>query len=396
MSQAPRWTTPEDIRAQLLRVWDSGRILSSALSEAPVFPLSLRVRGPERAELSARFTEAREWVRAWEAESQTRRGSSLQVEWTEVRHRQLGETRLPHRVVVSSRESALALLRKTGEAQRYDDLVSTTLSRAPELREWMTRHPHVLLDRAEEWAQVLDVLDWFRAHPRSGRYLRQVNVPGMDSKFIEHRKGLFSALLDRVLPSAREGAEAPDFESRFGLRAKPARVRFRFLDPALYLHGLSDLTVNVGELAALNPRAEQVFITENEVPGLVFPDVPRGLVIFGLGYSVELLGALPWLSRARMYYWGDIDTHGFAILDALRAVHPHVRSMLMDHDVFQAHQANWSQEDSQHLGALTRLVAPEASLFEDLQHQRFGARLRLEQEHLGYRWVENALAHLSF
>ncbi|WP_338865494.1 DUF3322 domain-containing protein [Myxococcus stipitatus] len=396
MSPALAWTTPEDIHDQLRRVWESGRILSAPLSGEPLFPITLRVRRPEGTELVSRFGEARAWVRAWEVESEARRGSGIEVEWTEVRHRQLGTNRLPRDVLITSREAALKLLRKSADARRFDTLVAATLSRAPVLREWLVGHPHALLSRAEEWEQVLAVLDWFRANPRSGRYLRQVDVPGVDSKFIERRKELFAALLERVLPTRSDAEDADAFETRFGLRAKPARIRFRFLDPALFLDGLSDVTVNVVELAAMRPRVERVFITENEVNGLAFPEVPRSLVLFGLGYWLEQLGALPWLSLARVYYWGDIDTHGFAILDRLRALLPHARSLLMDHDVLRAHSANWSQEKAQHLGTLTRLTQPEASLLEDLQHQRFGERVRLEQEHVGYRWVENALAHLSF
>ncbi|NTX16466.1 hypothetical protein HUA74_19260 [Myxococcus sp. CA051A] len=96
-----------------------------------------------------------------------------------------------------------------------------------------------------------------------------------------------------------------------------------------------------------------------------------------------------------VYYWGDIDTHGFAILDRLRAHHPRVHSLLMDRDVLLAHNAHWVEEDKPHRGTLSRLTESEAALYEDLRHQRLGERVRLEQEHIGFRWVENTLARLS-
>jgi len=37
-----------------------------------------------------------------------------------------------------------------------------------------------------------------------------------------------------------------------------------------------------------------------------------------LGYAVDVLGQLPWLQEAQCIYWGDIDTHGFAILNRAR------------------------------------------------------------------------------
>jgi hypothetical protein len=44
-----------------------------------------------------------------------------------------------------------------------------------------------------------------------------------------------------------------------------------------------------------------------------------------------------------------------------------------------------------HLGALARLSVEERSLYEDLAANRFGTRVRLEQERIGFGWVERAL-----
>lgn len=74
----------------------------------------------------------------------------------------------------------------------------------------------------------------------------------------------------------------------------------------------------------------RVFITENKVNGLTFPPVLDALVVFGLGYGVESLAGVPWLHDVQLFYWGDIDAHGFRILAAFRTAFPSVRSMLMD------------------------------------------------------------------
>lgn len=47
---------------------------------------------------------------------------------------------------------------------------------------------------------MLAVLDWFTAHPRPGIYLRQLDIAGVDTKFIETHRGLLTELLDIVLP----------------------------------------------------------------------------------------------------------------------------------------------------------------------------------------------------
>jgi len=37
-------------------------------------------------------------------------------------------------------------------------------------------------------------------------------------------------------------------------------------------------------------------------------------------------------------YWGDVDTHGMAILAEVRRALPHVRSALMDLETLQDHR----------------------------------------------------------
>ncbi len=37
----------------------------------------------------------------------------------------------------------------------------------------------------------------------------------------------------------------------------------------------------------------------------------------------EPLAEASWLKERDLFYWGDIDTHGFAILDQLRGHFPH-------------------------------------------------------------------------
>ncbi|HEY0525565.1 MAG TPA: DUF3322 domain-containing protein, partial [Stellaceae bacterium] len=64
MSGPAGWTDPAEIKAQVDRLWAGGRILSAALTGAPLFPLALRLRRPDAAALSQRFDAVRAWIRA--------------------------------------------------------------------------------------------------------------------------------------------------------------------------------------------------------------------------------------------------------------------------------------------------------------------------------------------
>ncbi|PMX97712.1 Wadjet anti-phage system protein JetD domain-containing protein, partial [Pseudomonas sp. GW460-13] len=76
-----------------------------------------------------------------------------------------------------------------------------------------------------------------------------------------------------------------------------------------------DVTLDADSFATLRPGVSRVFMTENETNFLAFPEAADSLVIFGAGYGFSLLAKATWLSQCKLHYWGDIDTHGFAILD---------------------------------------------------------------------------------
>jgi hypothetical protein len=242
------------------------------------------------------------------------------------------------------------------------------------------------------------VLAWFRDHPRSNFYLRQVDIAGVDTKFIEARMQLFFELLDVVLephPGQLTGTAAQKFNQRCGLRNKPPVIRFRVLDSRIAMAGLSDIAIPTNDFASLNIAARHIFITENEVNGLAFPDFPEAIVIFGLGAGAGLLPSASWMMGRHIYYWGDIDTHGFAILDRLRGRFPNARSFLMNRETLLAHRSLWVQEQAPYRAALARLEPNEHALFDDLVRGRLGENVRLEQERVSYAFLERSLEAIS-
>ncbi|MDB5961833.1 MAG: hypothetical protein JWP59_3127 [Massilia sp.] len=391
---ASAWSKPVDVRQQVQRLWDDGRILAARLSGDALFPFEVRLRQPSAAEIGEQFDAVRGWVREWEA------ADGYQLAWREINHRQTGRNRLPDRAIVASEDDALRLIGRGADARRFERLADVTLAGFPQLRPWLARRALLVLEQAAQWPRVLEILRWFAAHPRPGIYLRQLDIAGVDSKFIESRKALLTELLDQVLPAEaidHDAVGARQFEVRYGLLGKPALVRMRILDPALYIAGLSDISVPVAQLARLDIGATRVFVTENEINGLAFPDAPGAIVVFGGGYGVERLARVPWLTKRELIYWGDIDTHGFAILDRLRAHAPHAQSLLMDAATLQTHRALWGMEerDKRHTGELARLSAAEYALYDALRNDVFGERLRMEQERLGFGWVRAAIEAVS-
>lgn len=386
MSGAPDgWTTLADLRAKLLKRWQRGEFLAAEARGEEPFPLELRLRTPSSKELSSHFEQARGWIAEWSGQSHFRIG------WKDIAPRLLGSNRIPDSANLASIEDLAALLNRKSELERFRLLVNATTSRQPALLSLLAGRPFDILDAAGDWAKLMTLTEWLAAHPRPGIYIRQLDIPGIDTKFVERRRQLLSEMLDLTLSSDaidQSAKGASGFNRRFGFLDKPLRLRFRYLDPAtsgFAPHG-SDLTIACDRFSELNPDVDQVFITENEINFLSFPATPRALALFGSGYGFELASA-QWLHTRRVRYWGDIDTHGFAILDQLRCHVPTAESLLMDHETLLAFPDLWGLEDSPTKRELPRLTLSESSLYNDLRSNRFADRLRLEQERVKLTWL---------
>ncbi|OQY18067.1 MAG: hypothetical protein B6I36_07835 [Desulfobacteraceae bacterium 4572_35.1] len=164
------------------------------------------------------------------------------------------------------------------------------------------------------------------------------------------------------------------FCQRYGFRDKPALVRLRILDQCLVAESEMfviaqpaelDITLTQPCFAQLNLAVDKVFITENEINFLAFPPVKGSVVIFGAGYGFQSLAQADWLRDAELYYWGDIDTHGFAILSQLRATFPQAISLLMDRHTLLEHRAHWVEEPQPETIDLQLFTRDECALYND-------------------------------
>ncbi|MDO8440091.1 MAG: DUF2220 family protein [Polaromonas sp.] len=394
------WTSAADLRAQVQKLWDKGDLLRLCLPGDAMLPRRLRLVGPTSTELTERFDEVRAWMTDLRQAGPAGSAPRYRIVLRAFRHRVLGSNAVPDEVWLDTLDDALALIGKQKDAKRFVGLVQLTREQHPALLPWLEKRPLSALVLADVWQRLLNVVLWLLAHPRPGLYLRQVDIAGVDSKFIEAYRGVLSELLDLALPAEAidPGATgASQFCRRYGFKDKPLRIRFRLLDSRVALLPNAcehDIGVTQSAFERLDLPVSRVFITENEVNFLAFPPLAASMVIFGAGYGFEVLAGAQWLQQRSIYYWGDIDTHGFAILDQLRVQLPHAHSLLMDRATLLAHASQWGEEPQPLLRDLPRLTDGERALFDELRDNRLRARLRLEQERIGFGWLKQALAAL--
>jgi hypothetical protein len=368
--------SPEDARAWLRRRYASQH--RAWLNGEGTWPLSVLLGDPTEKTVAEDAGMVRQWVEDW-----TRWDDAGEVQWLERQWPRLGTQRLPCRLLLSS---AADVARVVGEAQRYaragerrDQLVARwgALSGSPLL----LRHFDELADYpAQEFERLFALLAWLDLNRNSSHYLRQLPVEGIDTKWCDAKR---RTLITDLLVGLRALPEPLEFHELCGLRRPPQRLRLRLLCPEVrqVLGGLGDVEAPLDQVAALHLRPECALVVENLETGLALPELPGCVAFMGLGNGVGVLSRIAWLNDARIAYWGDIDTHGFAILSQARAQLPSVSSVLMDEATLLRNRALWGREPVPSSSVqLLHLTAEEHAVFEALRDNLWGPQVRLEQE----------------
>lgn len=372
---------PEDVRQFLVRRFQSKHrewlIGDAGESQWPLeVPLSI----PTEQAALRQVDGVRAWVSAW----QGWQGVGT-LSWCERRWKALGVQRLPEKLTLRGPADVALWIGESARWERAQSRCQTLTARWQVLAQQLPRYFDVLADYGDtDFRRLAEMLDWIANHPNSGLYPRQLPVSGLDSKWLDGRKGL---LTDLVAAIQEDSSSDMDFCRRCGLKAPPLLVRMRVLDQALRARvgGVGDITAPVEDLAGVNFPVSHVFIVENLQTGLAMSDMPGAVVFMRLGYNVDVLARLPWLAHAKCIYWGDLDTHGFAILHRARSYIPELQSVLMNEDTLLRHKALWGDESAQHPAAeLKLLTEQEQQLYRDLKRQRWGQNVRLEQERIDW------------
>ncbi|GLQ95231.1 Wadjet anti-phage system protein JetD domain-containing protein [Dyella acidisoli] len=380
---------PEELRRRLQARWQNQR-RHWLLGEGE-WPLSLSMEPPTEAKVLADWTRFDAWLVQWRDVSS---GGPGIVRFEVRTWSRVGEQSIPCAWQFATPDAVAAEL---GEAarwsqarQRFDTLSAWKVDAAWHAE--LARHFDLLADLDDaEFQRLCSVVEWLRQHPASGFFPRQLPVPGIDSKWIESRRAIVAAWVGTLQGLETQG----DFYAITGLRAAPDRLRMRLLDPTLRAAcgGLSDIEAPASEFIALNLPVRQVLIVENLVTGLACEELSGTLVFMHRGYAVEALAALPWLAQLPVYYWGDIDTHGLAILSRLRGYLPQTRSLMMDEETLLAFKSLWGREDKPHPAMeLSHLSEVEQRLYRGLREGEY-KQVRLEQERIAWDWAWQRVLH---
>jgi hypothetical protein len=364
---------PDDIHLKALKLYPA--FLRAWLAGKVFFPRTV----PCEKNVAVSMASAIESIQRLRAGAKETRGFGYSVEWEERNSRSHGRNSFPRKIVFETEEDFLRSIGKEGEFARFRAAVEKIRERFPALDSWIGSHRQQLADSAGELNGLLEVVDYLRHRPRPEIFARELPLSG-DTKFVERNRLILREWLDIVLPPHSIRADEEHFHRRYGLRYPEPLVFIRFLDEDLQRSAgspWSECSVPLRLLGEKSLNPARALIVENKVNLLTLPPVAGTLAIGGLGNGVVDLRYVQWMSEIPLWYWGDIDTEGFAILSRLRVIFPHVLSLFMDNETVRAWRERIGSVGTQQAAKRpSNLTSAEAAAFQVCLLEN----LRIEQE----------------
>lgn len=380
--------SPEQIKKQALRWWRP--LLQSTISGVGLFPKSIeRIGKIQSGQIIQQFETLQQEVAILYRHSKSQTGIGYLVKTTEKNFRRTGSHELPDAIVFETVEDYVSFTDKKKEWKFFLSNYEKITANIPRLKDWVLPNCLRLTDAYTNWDDILKVCHYFLNNPRPNLYVRQLPI-AVHTKFIEENVTVIQSMLDFLIPDHIRNHHQRQFAERYFLKYDEPLIRMRILDTCLtYVGNFSDISIPLTDFERLDLPAQKVLITENKMNFLTLPPIPCAIAVWsGGGFNVSYLRNVDWLKEKHIFYWGDIDEHGFQILHQLRSYYPHTQNIMMDFKTFE-HFSEFAVTGTRNKSEqLSLLNDEEQRLFEKL---KLSDKNRLEQEKVSQGYVEEYL-----
>ncbi len=391
--------TINEIKIKANRVWENGDFLSAYLKDEDFFPFEISLKKYSGIALSKKFIEIKDWIEKLKLNSNEHKKYSYNIEYEEINNRLIGKQLIPRKIVFETKIDYLNFISKVEKFDLFIETIDKVCLTIPLLRSLFINKPHLIFNHFRSWDEISVVCNYFLKNGIPKKYIRELDIQNIDTKFIENNKKILSQIFDIIIQKEKinftvTGLTGFSFEKKYGFLYDEPLIRFRILDEkSQIIPGVDDLSLPLSQFEKLKLNIDTVFVTENKINGLCFPRFDRAIVIFGLGYGVKSLENIYWMREKKIYYWGDIDKDGYAILSQMRGYYPQTISFLMDEETLFNHKKLWTKDLSpkRNNPKLYNLSSNEQKIYLGLIEDKYTENLRFEQERVGFEFLQKRL-----
>ncbi len=384
--------SPQEIKELGLKWWKP--FLQSHLKGEVFFPRNIdRIGKIKSSYVRENINELQSQLDELYKNEKEKLGFGYIINKEDVRFRRTGSHSLPKSITFESLEDYIAFIGKKKEWYSFLESNNLIQNQLPQLKEWIINNPLVVIENKGKWISLIQVCKYFLVNPNPDIYIRQLPID-LHTKFIEQNEVVIKSLLDFLIPDSIKDIYERSFNKRYSLKYDQPTVRIRILDEQLKIGHLTDLSIPLGDFEQLNFTCKNVVLTENKMTFLALPNLKSTIAVWsGGGFMISNLKNVPWLHEKNITYWGDLDTHGFVILNQMRTYFPQTRSAMMDMETFELFKGEGLVPGEQTSAInLNSLTEDEIAVFTFLKFNNF----RLEQEKIRQDYADSLFQKLYY
>lgn len=381
ISRAQWGLLPQEVIAHVLKKeWLHLNNLKSRLLGSRPFPIRINLKVPNGRMAIKNLPHFQNHIESWQSFPHNEF-----IEWEIKSYRTIGKQRIPRYLTLHDFKDLILVLGK--EAKTRGELWKKNMSPFLELSDsgvYPTLIKHLGTIEKMPYSDCLLIkrlIEQLYQNMGTELYLRALPIKDVDTKFLETNQPLVSDLLDtihngQVTESGGLLAWLDCLENPKGF----VYVRPLSSETQNKMAGLPIMLLPIDVLRSHELQATNILIVENIQSGLGLPKLKDTIAVFGGGRNVAWMDA-HWLKNKRVAYWGDIDTHGLAILSDVRTKLATVTPLMMDTDTLENFEDQMVIEPTPVETCPINLTDSENDIYYGLKTKQFKSS-RLEQERL--------------
>ncbi|OPH33692.1 Wadjet anti-phage system protein JetD domain-containing protein [Moraxella lacunata] len=413
-----RLKSPDDIINILHKDWQNKpKRIDRLLNHH--YPITIKIGTPTANDLKNHLAMVREHFIIWHNfEKEILNHGNIALIWQNKKYQSLGNVDYPDYLQLNSYQDWLFLLkiRQTETAKQLSwvidllehEYIKHHLSKHDDL----TFHQLTLIITSDKYydesvdtmVSIIILAKYLDKHIMAGYSLRSFDINTIinrcaesekhylykshfDSKFFERYTYLFEQLLELRFANEVKSVGLAHF---LGVDNNAHWLLLsECCDEPLYLP-FSQIYAPHHELDPDKIICDNILIVENKHSLKQLPTLKNTLMILGAGNNLSWLKNKSWQHK-KLYYWGDIDTWGMAILAKAQTCQSHIVPILMDHDILNAHRHKIVPEPKSIENTPIGLNDTQLALFHHLKNNQ----IRLEQEFIELDYVRSTMIELG-
>ncbi len=381
---------PEELRKKL--AGNYRKYLRDSITNDILFPFRPRVN----LKLDyTNFSEASKQIRKLEDQSKEKRGYGYIIEYRTVGTKRHGSQTTPESLIFPTPEDLFSYIGKKKEAEEFFLAVDSTCKAFDLPDQWIRRNTALILQYLSVWPEIITAVRRLKTIDADTNLnsLNSRSLPiTLDTKFIERNRTPIQRLLEGI------NANSLDLSSPILSSNLLAWIRFYKSPYSFYNADLGIFPVE--KLAKMDIPAERIVVIENKASFLLplpigitpFSNIGKDettLLIWGQGNACLGLKDVSWLQEKELFYWGDMDLDGLAILGRFRKLFPRVESMGMSLETYTRYSCFAVPGNIPPRGSWFDYLTAEEQELEKYLRQN-PEKSRLEQERLSHEEAQDA------